>query len=35
MNDIKSWGENGTIVELINIATNTDGLATNKTYVDR
>jgi hypothetical protein len=35
MNDIESWGENGTIVELINIATNIDELATTKAYVDR
>jgi hypothetical protein len=35
MSDIESWGENGTIVELINIATNIDEPTTTKAYVDR
>jgi hypothetical protein len=34
MNVIESWGENGTIVELINIATNIDEPVTTKAYVD-
>jgi hypothetical protein len=35
MNDIKGWGENGTIAELINIATKINELAIINFYVDR
>jgi hypothetical protein len=35
INDIKSWGEDGTIAELVNITTTTNDIATTRTNVDR
>jgi hypothetical protein len=35
MNDIKGWGEDGTSIKLINIATSIDELVTTRADVDR
>jgi hypothetical protein len=35
MNDTKDWGEDGTFIKLINIATNIDELVTTRANVDR